>query len=1033
MNRLLALLMTQSGIDFTQLIEENKGLIFLLSSAISLIFAVAMLAPFRRGAIEKWAQFFGGGFAFFFVQYGVRCAAHLLITYRLIDPAYYETVNMIEHFMVVICSAGNNLMFLAAALTLLGLESPFPLPALVAAAVSLISFFDITAWRPEHDASQIYFHLLSLPDTIFSAICFSAIGYATATSIFYRKFPLLSLLSALVGTLYALIQIVYGFGPFIYSSDWLNYYFSIKSYLGSVDTLNVVLFAVAMLLKFFLFLPGYVLHQRSLTAFYDIQDMLKSVVGGRDEFISHDGIVSVIGYRFSADHVDLSIKLPGAGQERVASFVWERNVPEEERVKGAIIKWVQSPSEGETDDKTVDALTRWGLGRNKLFLFPQKSSIVKIRALKIYRHISSLVRRGNVGYIHETDMPEEVLAEAKDKRAVMLVPVQFHGATIGCIKIVRSQPSYKLGWLIPLYLPFSYSALTLAKKLCDLAASSIQSYRELAALDRLSLKFAQALSNADRSVQLLADILQDSLAPEAMRFVLDFGFNYTTPVDTGDEKFVKLLRKKIGDKGYNDLPTYMEDNDGNCFKLYKRVLFARVSESGPVGKRSVWKQFRLGYLVLAVRLPSDQLKKPVLGANYLHRKAIASILADAILDQARAFFVTQLKGLSTKLNKEEHLEVKSWFSDIEEAAKGAGLLWLVSRQQAGEFLGDPDAIELVRRLNDAVPQDGGRAGQQSTVGIHHYKMERPSGKTQHVVRLDLPNSQYQLWLGVERRNFREELFFSSPWETFLRSYGEIADAGLVRFTAAQEFQKLQIEAAQYQGLATVAVTMGTLAHQLTNMARNQAAACSTLKEMFDTGTVKVNGGRTGITTSDISELIGAMKWSADEHMSLLTLFTKVTKVDDRRPCSLLEAVQQATTLFRTALLQNEINVEQDVDPSLRIDVPFYVAALALGNLIGNAKDAMGPGKSISIEAAEKGDGVVCKVTDTGQGVDPKLAPFVFNLGVTSKPYSGGWGLYLVKRSLLENGANIELSETGPAGTTFTIWFPSPQVSGSAAD
>jgi signal transduction histidine kinase len=1028
MNSLLALHLVESTFDFTTMIEERQGLIFLLSSIISLIFAVAMLAPFRRGAIEKWAQYFGGGFAFFFVQYAIRCVAHLLVGHELVDPAYYQTVKIVAHVAVLVCSEGNNLMFLAAALTLMGRDSPFPTPALIIAGISLIGAFDATSWRP--DAVSTYYRLFTIPDAIFSATCFGAIGYATATSIFYRKFPLLSLLSVLVGTFYAFIQIIYGLGPFIFDSVWINHYFHIKGSFGSIERLNAILFGLALLFKFLLFLPGYILHQRSLTAFYDIQDMLKNVVEGRDEFISHDGIVSVIGHRFSANLVDLSIKLPG--KERVASFIWDSDIPEEERKKVAIVKNIESSSAGETKERIVDALIRWGLSRNKPFMFPQKKSAFRVYARKIYRQLSALMRKKQAEPIHDTELPEDVKAVVEGKKALMLIPVQFHGATIGCIKIERSQPSYRLAG-IALYLPFSNSALSLAKKICDLAAPSVQAHRELAALDRLSLKFAQTLSGAERSVKLLAEILQDSLTPEAMRFVLDFGFNQSPAVDTGDAKYVELLRENIGNKGYNDLPTYMEGPGGNCFKLYKRELLARVSENKPAGTRSLWKQFRLGYLVLAVRLPSDQLNKPVLGANYLHRKAVASILADAILDQARAFFVTKLKALNTKLNNEEHIEIPRWFSDIEETAKQAGLLWLVSRQQAGDFLGDPDAIEVVKRLNADEFPNRDEVEQRSDVAIQLIKLQPPVKQIQHIVRLDLPNSKYQLWLGVERSGFKEELSFSSPWETFLRSYGEIADAGLVRFTAVQEFQKLQIEAAQYQGLATIAVTMGTLAHQLTNMARNQAAACSTLKNTFDTGTVKVNGSRGGITNSDISELIASMKWSADEHMNLLTLFTKVTKVDDRRPCSLLEAVQQAVTLFRTALLQNEIRVNLDVDACLRIDVPFYVAALALGNLIGNAKDEMEPGKSISITAWEEEAGVVCKITDTGKGVDPKVAPGIFNLGVTTKPHSGGWGLYLVKRSLLENGANIELTETGPGGTTFVVWFPLPQVGGSSMD
>jgi signal transduction histidine kinase len=300
-----------------------------------------------------------------------------------------------------------------------------------------------------------------------------------------------------------------------------------------------------------------------------------------------------------------------------------------------------------------------------------------------------------------------------------------------------------------------------------------------------------------------------------------------------------------------------------------------------------------------------------------------------------------------------------------------------------------------------------------------------------VVRLELPNSQYKLWLGISRPDFARELEFISPWQSFLTSYVEIADAGLVRFTAVQEFQKLQIEAAQYQGLATIAVTMGTLAHQLTNMSRNQAAACSTLENIFDVGALTtVDVQSPTVTTSDVGKLIHSMRLSADAQMNLLEAFSKVTKVDDRRPCVLLEAVSQAITLFQTALLQNEITVDIQVDPSLKIDVPFYVAALALGNLISNAKDAIDTtGKTISIVAHEEDGRVKCDVRDEGAGVDPRVASNIFNLGVTTKAYSGGWGLYLVKRSLLENGANIELANNGSKGdgTTFRIWFPSPPI------
>jgi signal transduction histidine kinase len=1040
---LLILQASQSGsnlINFFTLIAEHKGLILLLSSVISLIFAIVMLAPFRRGAVEKWAQYFGGGFAVFFLQYAIRCTAHLLINYHWVSPDHIQYVRLVEHVIVVFCSAGNNLLFLAAALTLFGSRDAFPLQALIIAGISLVAVFDLTAWQHElvlnAQPSLIYYELLSIPDTIFSTVCLTLVAYATATTALYRRFPLLAAFSILVGIIYGFIHIVNGFNPSIFDSVWINHYLPIASFFGNRGRLTTVLFAVALILKFGLFLPGYVLHQRSLTAFYDIQDMLGNMVRGRDEFISSGGIVRVIGQRFGADIVDLSIRLPGKEKEQIASIVWGKDTPEEDRKNTTVVKNLKSSGVVNSDERNppAEAVIKWGLEIREPFLYPETTS----RARKIYRKFLTLIDKKQSEYIHDTQVPEDVKEEFKDKKAMMLIPIQFHGASIGCIKVERNKPTYKVGKYVVLHLPFSNSARHVARQLADLAAPSVQAYRELATLDQLSLRLTQALSlvaakattktskdelyNSQKTAKLLIDILQDVLSPEAMRFVIDFGFTSTTPEDTGEQEYIELLQQKLGNKKYEDLPKEMEDHVGNRFKLYKRELSARVPETNETRSEEV--QFRLGYLVLPVRLDNDKFKKPMLGANYLHRKTVASILGDAILDFARAFFDRQLRELTTKLNDEEQLDVQQWFNDIEETAKNAGLLWLVTNRQDGELIGSDEGTDVVKLLMPQASPQGYET--QSLVRITSYKITPPIDKTHHVLLLDLPNSEYRLWLGVSRPSFEKELKFASPWQNFLQSYGEIADAGLVRFTAAQEFQKLQIEAAQYQGLATVAVTMGTLAHQLTNMARNQSAACSTLENILDMGVLQsVEVDHIKVTLSEISGLIRTMKRSADKHMNLLEAFAKVTKVDDRRPCSLVEAVHQAVTLFQTALLQSEIDVKVDVDPAFRIDVPFYVAALGLGNLISNAKDAMGTGKTIWVKAYERDGGISCQVRDEGSGIDPKLKPHIFNLGVTTKPYSGGWGLYLVKRSLLENGANIELTETNQNGTTFTIWFPSP--------
>lgn len=1075
MKTLLLLQASQDGFEvlrlLTSVVTGHKGSIHLISSLASLFFGIVMFAPFRRGATETWARYFGAGFFVTSAQYAIRLIIHIIINYKMIGSNQHENARFIEHVLVALCSAGNNLFFIAAALELARIKSKSLLLsiALVVAIISLASLFDVTAWKSEASLSNIpqetqnYYRLLSFPDMLLSIVGLTLIGYVTATYVFYRQLPFLSTIAIVVGVLYGLIHVIYGFNPIIFDSPYFNHYVPVKSFFGTRETLNAFLFAVAFPLKFGLFLPGYYLHQRSMTAFYDVQGMLDSVVDGRDEFISYNGIVKVIGHRFRADVVDLSIRLPGKKRERIGSIVWRSTPPKSSSEKLLVVRDLKSrntinsnqrrlSSENKRADESNQAFTEavieWGLGRDKPYIYPERRSVILNKLQKIYEKTRFRSGRTRQQEIHETSVPEAVKAELQGKKAMLLIPVKFHGATVGCIKVERNKPSYIFGKRIKLYLPFSNSALNLGTQIADLAAPSIQAHRELATLDKLSLEFAQALSEATakkagelqdfhQAVDVLANVLHDTLAPEAMRMVVDFGFSSIPPADRGNPEYVKLMDEKIRDRDYDDLPQGMEDAKGNVFRLYKRELVMRVSEIDETSlspqteqARTQDKQFRIGYLVLAVRQPRDKFDRPMLGANYLHRKAVASIVADAILDFARAYLSRRLRKLSTKLNQEGQLDSHKWFTDIEHSAVTSGLLWIVTNQQDGALMGSEKGKEIVRALEagtdpkiDVVPP--------KEVHIRPYKLNPPRGETRHVIRLDLPNSDYRLWLGVNRADFEKELYFASPWQTFLKTFGEIAEAGLIRFTAAQEFQKLQIEAAQYQGLATVAVTMGTLTHQLTNMARNQAAACAALLDLFNVGALTiVQDKKLKLTAMKVGDLIRSMKESADHHMHLLEVFAEISKVDDRRPCRLVDAVHQAKLLFQTALLQNEIEVIVNVDENYKIHVPFYVASLALGNLISNAKDAMDNGKKITINAYEKDGGINCEVKDEGKGIDPKLQPVIFNLGVTSKPHSGGWGLYLVKRSLLENGANIELTDAGQngTGTTFTIWFPTPPES-----
>jgi len=100
----------------------------------------------------------------------------------------------------------------------------------------------------------------------------------------------------------------------------------------------------------------------------------------------------------------------------------------------------------------------------------------------------------------------------------------------------------------------------------------------------------------------------------------------------------------------------------------------------------------------------------------------------------------------------------------------------------------------------------------------------------------------------------------------------------------------------------------------------------------------------------------------------------------------------------------------------------------LQNLILNAIDAMktitGRPKELTISSALTEEGsVMISVGDTGAGLDPAVAPSIFEPFVTTKPDGLGIGLS-ISRSIVEaHGGRLWVSPRVPHGTLFRFTIP----------
>ncbi|AHM03995.1 Sensor histidine kinase in cluster with mercury reductase [Roseibacterium elongatum DSM 19469] len=136
------------------------------------------------------------------------------------------------------------------------------------------------------------------------------------------------------------------------------------------------------------------------------------------------------------------------------------------------------------------------------------------------------------------------------------------------------------------------------------------------------------------------------------------------------------------------------------------------------------------------------------------------------------------------------------------------------------------------------------------------------------------------------------------------------------------------------------------------------------------------------------------------------------------------------------VIENERLTDADALISYGCDVPNGMILRAdpeqlhrvLSNLVRNARQAIAahgvPGE-ISIQGRETEDGWCIRVADTGPGLPKKARDHLF------KPFHGGarkggsgLGLAIAAEIVRGHGGRLELVETGPDGTVFSLFLPS---------
>lgn len=953
--------------SFLQFVEQHLLIIFLLTSISSLFFAWIFYNSANAG-IGRWIRLLGWFFFTFFLMYGIRSA-------KLIFELQNWYVLLFITVSNQILSTANNFLMLLAAKELLSSD---------ASEMGKKKEFFLTSFiRQIRTYVPRKIKILALVALLLPFLQ-PMMNWLTQNS-FVWVFEFLVRLPDAAFSAYCFVYLGLAFWiniTFLHRK-WVGYIGFIPTFYYALSQLIYILnpiyfetsevsrwdhgvFTISLPLKAGIFLTSYYLGFKTLQVFSEVRTTIDLIANTRKNFLSSNGIIKSLGKVLKSDSVSLFIRIPSKSNQQVIRIKWEKN-------------W-DAKQEKDNNEK-------------KLSEYPK---------------IKKIFEEGKpINYKADWKTSLKYITTKNPEIVSIYFPLLFNGAVIGCLEIELNE--------------FAANTNVINQQIERFAnrlSTAVQGYRESLSLKHATYRCAtyqfEDLENGSQAIVKVTKTIDDILSPVGIRIIANVGFKQKDHIVADDEnsKFLNTLTNNYLDDSYEDFhesfPTERnKELENRNLLLRDALLELTFDNSRPFGK-----------LFILVKRDRDVINAPTLGVYSMHRKGIATIVSDSLIDLARDYLNKNLTSLGVALSQEP-ISVTQWFQLISESARKAEILWTVSTNPDSHrnFFGEEKYIEMVKEFWDKVVEENQKPVFSTVVGKEN---------TYHIITLRLTNTKQTFWFGIENPSFGFELGFNSPWESFLEHLAEIADAVLYKIYAQQN----QVENTSYHALATMATTTGTIVHQLVNMTRNNEVGFSAIYEGIINGNLGAKeGDEEEIVRKDklYKELVSGLKDSGEQMLELTQAFREITKFSEERPCNLLKASERAKKLFYSALTQNAISIDIETNLNVLIDIPFHIAALTLANLFSNAKDALKSysidDRKIRIKCREENNSIVCTFVDNGPGISKKLQPEIFKLGKTTKLGGSGWGLYLVKRALRENGSEIELNSSKSGHTEFKITFP----------
>jgi PAS domain S-box-containing protein len=147
------------------------------------------------------------------------------------------------------------------------------------------------------------------------------------------------------------------------------------------------------------------------------------------------------------------------------------------------------------------------------------------------------------------------------------------------------------------------------------------------------------------------------------------------------------------------------------------------------------------------------------------------------------------------------------------------------------------------------------------------------------------------------------------------------------------------------------------------------------------------------------------------------------RLSDTQPVELDSWLKDLLKGYAARARQQGVVCSLKSSPGLRADLDPELMALAIGNLLDNALDAMPRGGELNVELKGLGRDSLITITDTGGGIPAEDMPYLFDPFHTTKADRVGMSLAISNRIVFEHKAELKISGGLGEGVTCRVILP----------